>query len=254
MDLIYTNTEHVDEGVFKNYKLDLAFGSDENDFELTLDVSDHCCTPNALIYIEGTEYGGIIDGLGVVTSEDKLSYVGRTWHGILNSKVIAPQTVSGDAHQVVESLLNKLGLSDLFVVSQDSSAIVIENYQFEKHIFAYSGISKMLESVQAKLKFMFTDGHVVLSVLPVVDYSQDEQFDNDSVELDIEQRANFVNHLICIEKSENGQGAVTHLYKDVDGTISDTQTISGLREITDMYEGNSEDGTEKIRNKIRKYY
>lgn len=43
MDLIYTNVNREDVGVLKDYAFDLAFGSDENDFELTLDINQHCC-------------------------------------------------------------------------------------------------------------------------------------------------------------------------------------------------------------------
>jgi hypothetical protein len=43
MDLIYTNTRLEDVGVLKDYTFDLAFGSDENDFEVTIDSSKHCC-------------------------------------------------------------------------------------------------------------------------------------------------------------------------------------------------------------------
>ena len=34
MDLIYATDEKIDMGVMHNFTLDLAFGSDENDFEI----------------------------------------------------------------------------------------------------------------------------------------------------------------------------------------------------------------------------
>ena len=36
MDLIYTNQNREDIGVLQDFSLDLAFGSGENDFELTV--------------------------------------------------------------------------------------------------------------------------------------------------------------------------------------------------------------------------
>ena len=67
MDLIYTDENNNDLGVIKNYKLDLAYGKDENDFELEIDLQEHCAGINSRIYIQtsdngrviGSEYGGI---------------------------------------------------------------------------------------------------------------------------------------------------------------------------------------------------
>ncbi len=177
MDLIYTKTNRDDVGVLKDYTFDLAFGSDENDFELTLDVNNHCCEASCLVYIEGTEYGGIIDKIGIVTKDDKLTYKGRTWHGILVSKIIAPNadaaylTVSGEANEVIGSLIERIGLSDLFIASEVDSGLTISNYSFDRYVDAYTGFTKMLATVSGKLKFTFKNGKVILSALPIVDYS-----------------------------------------------------------------------------------
>ena len=144
MDLIYTDERRQDVGVLKDYTFDLAFGSDENDFELTLDAKNHCCTPDCLLYIENTEYGGIVDGLGVVTNDNNLSYKGRTWHGVLASKIIAPRTVSGEANEVLGALLEDLGLTNLFVASNEESGLMIESYledgaqSISEHIYGKS--------------------------------------------------------------------------------------------------------------------
>lgn len=260
MDLIYTNTAHEDAGVLKDYRLDLAFGSDENDFELTLDANDHCCGTNCLVYIEGTEYGGIIDAINIVTGEDKLTYKGRTWHGILASKVIEPDLgashliVSGEVNMVIRDILDRIGLSDLFTTLEVDSGMRVDEYQFDRYIDAYSGINKMLATVSGKLKFAFTTDKVIISALPIVDYSQDEQFSNDNVEMEIEKRDNTVNHLICLGKGELAQREVIHLYRDASGNISEKQAYFGLQEITAVFDyPNAEsttelmkDGTEKL--------
>lgn len=243
MDLIYTDITRKDVGVLKDYTFDLAFGSDENNFELVMDLNHHCCEADCLVYIENTEYGGIIDGLGVVTDSDQLTYVGRTWHGILASKVIEPQVVSGEANQVIGNLLATCGLSELFVASSAKSGLTV-NYTFDRHVDAYSGIKKMLESVNGKLKFSFVIDHVVVSALPAVDYSKDEQFDSDQVEMTIDKTFNAVNHLICIGKADSKEELPTvHLYKDNNGIFqqSETPTFTGLQEITELYEYSSED-------------
>lgn len=251
MDLIFTDTRRQDVGVLKDYTFDLAFGSDENDFELTMDVNNHCCEANCLVYIENTEYGGIIDGLSVVTSDDQLTYVGRTWHGILASKVIEPMTVSGEANQIIDALLEMMGLADLFITPHGGSGLMIESYHFTEYVNGYSGITQMLASVSGKLKFVFSDGMVTVSALPAVDYSQDEQFDSDQVEMVIDKTFNSVNHLICVGKEnpeKKEELPIVHLYKDTDGVFkpSEKPNITGLQEIIELYEYSSEDDLNKL--------
>lgn len=242
MDLIYTNKSREDVGVLKDYTFDLAFGSDENDFELTLDISSHCCEPSCFVYVEDTEYGGIIDKMNIVTKDNKLVYKGRTWHGILASKVITPNdgeaylTVSGEANEVIGSLLERIGLTELFEASKEHSGLTINKYSFDRYTDAYSGFSKMLTSVSGKLKFTFKANKVVISACPIVDYSQDEQFDNDQVEMNIEKTDNTVNHLICLGKGELTERQVVHLFVDGNGNISETQTFTGLQEVTGVYD------------------
>lgn len=259
MDLIYTDARREDVGVLQDFTLDLAFGSDENDFELTLDSNQHCCEPNSLVYIENTEYGGIIDRLGVVTKDNALTYSGRSWHGILALKVLEPNDgeshlkVSGEANKILNELIKRLGLSDLFVASADDSGLVIDNYSFDRYVDAYSGIRKMLEYVSAKLKFRFEDGLVVLSAVPIVDYSKDEQFDNDTVEMDIEKLTNTVNHLICLGKGEMEDRKVVHLYVDKDGNIGTTQHFFGTQELTLVYDyPNAEDEEKMVEDATKK--
>ena len=120
LNLIYMNTAKEDIGVMKDYTLDLAFGSDENNFECKIIDKQHCCKKNWYLYIEGTEYGGIIDDIAVNSAKGVVTYLGRTWHGILNSKVIEPflgddyLIVSGEANSVLAAMIEKGGLSSLF--------------------------------------------------------------------------------------------------------------------------------------------
>ena len=44
MDLIHEDSNHAMLGAIDRYELDLAFGRDENDFECTMAISDHCCS------------------------------------------------------------------------------------------------------------------------------------------------------------------------------------------------------------------
>lgn len=263
MDLIFTNSAHEDIGVLQDFTFDLAFGSDENDFELTVDKNTNRCDINSMIYIEGTEYGGIVDGVKAKTSDHMIVYNGRTWHGMLGTKIIEPDAgqshliVSGEANSVISSLIDRIGLSDLFVASDEDSGLVVNNYNMDRYIDAYSGITKMLDTVSGKLKMKFVDGKVIVAALPLVDYSQDEQFDNDSVELEVERTFNTINHLICLGKGELTERQVLHLYSDEDGNISETQTFFGVEERVASYEYSNAESEEDLKNsgieKLKEY-
>ena len=251
LDLIYMNANKEDIGVMKDYTLDLAFGSDENDFECKIVESQHCCEEDYFLYIEGTEYGGIIDSIGIDTDADEVTYYGRTWHGILNSKILEPDSgadylvLNGEANNVLATLINRMGLNSLFKAVSVSSGITITNYKMNRYISGYDGIKKMLKSVGAKLTLKFSNGFVELSAKPIVDYSQNEQFDTDLIALNIKKKGNVVNHVICLGKGDLKEREVIHIYADENGNISQNQVFTGLDEVTAVYENvNAADSAE----------
>jgi hypothetical protein len=258
MDLIYTNRSREDVGVLHNYEFDLAFGSDENNFECIVGRNDHHCVFGSYLYIEGTEYGGIIDSVESKGGTQEVVYCGRTWHGILNSKVLEPDSgedyliCNGEANAVIASLLDRMGLSGLFEASPEDSGLAISNYKMNRYISGYDGILKMLKAVDGKLRFCVQNGHVLLSVVPIVDYTQDE-LDSDIISLDVKQTANTVNHLICLGKGDLADRLVVHLYADEDGNISQTQTFSGIDEYVAVFDyPNAEDEEDLVANGIER--
>lgn len=259
MDLIFTNPNREDVGVLHNYEFDLAFGSDENNFECTVGKNDHCCAFGSYLYIEGTEYGGIVDSIKSANSAKEVIYSGRTWHGILNSKVLQPDsgqaylTVSGEVNAVIASLIARMGLSDLFEVSAEDSGLTVSSYKMNRYISGYEGILKMLKTVGGKLLFRVQKNcQVLLSVVPVVDYTQ-EELDSDLLDLDVKKTANTVNHLICLGTGELENRTVIHLYADENGNISQTQTFSGTDEYVAVFDyPNAEDETELLNSGIEK--
>lgn len=252
MDLIYTNAQRQDIGVLMDYEMDLAFGQDENSFECTIAQTAHCCEAGSHLYIDGTEYGGIIDAVQSKSDTKDVIYHGRTWQGILNSKVLEPDSgadylvCSGDANTVIATLLSRAGLSDLFSAAAKTSGLTIKSYKMDRYIPAYDGIRKMLASIGGKLIFTVHDGNVVLSAVPVVDYTQNEEFDSDLVEFDVKKTFNTVNHLICLGKGELADRTVIHLYADAEGNISTTKTQTGLDEITAIYDYSSVESAEEL--------
>ena len=252
MDLIYTNTELEDVGVIIDASMDVALGADENDFECGVAINKHCCKEGNYLYYDGTEYGGVIDKIKVDTKNKEVTYSGRTWHGILESKIICPNegeaylVVSGEANAVLGEIMERLELSSLFVASSEDSGIVIPSYKMNRYIDGYEGIKKMLKSVGAKLKLMFKNGKVRVSCERVIDYSQDEQFDASQIEFKVTKNYAPVNHCICLGKGELVDRQVIHLYADKNGNIGHIQSIYGLSENTVVYENTNAESLEEL--------
>ena len=117
--LVVTDANHVDSMMVEDYSLDCAWGKDENDFELTV---DKLIPQGAFVYLEESECGGIVDALRdqLERGDSTLTYSGRTWHGMLENKILAPDsgqdylTVSGNASTILGALLSRVSLTPLF--------------------------------------------------------------------------------------------------------------------------------------------
>jgi len=225
MDLIYADENKRDIGVLSAYEMDMAYGSSENDFSCTVDRGDHCCREKYYLYVEGEEYGGIIDKIGVSTGGEEIYYKGRTWHGILESKIIEPDAgsdylvLSGEANEVLQELIDRLDAGDIFEASTEDSEIEVLNYQMPRYCYGYTGMLKMLKDSEAKLKMRWHLGKVVLSAEPRDDYSQDEEFDTSQVDLRLEKDYRPKNHIVCMGQGDLKDRAVIHIFTDENGGI-----------------------------------
>lgn len=244
------NANQEDVGVLLRYDLDLSFGSNENNFECTVNKAEHCCEAGFYLYMDGTEYGGIIDAVKSDTATGDVTYSGRTWHGMLESKILAPDTgqdylvLNGEANTVLASLIQRVGLGSLFAASTAASGVTIKSYQMNRYIGAYSGIRKMLREANAKLCCTFAGGKVVLSAAPIVDYT--DGLDADIIDFSAKRVKGKVNHLICLGQGELSERTVVHLYADADGNISQEQTFSGVDEYAAVYDYSSAESAETL--------
>lgn len=224
MDLIYTDDTGKDIGIIDAYTLDLSYGDAENDFALKIDRTSHCCKEGCMIYVDGEEYGGIINKIKVNTKTDEITYSGPTWQGVLERKVLSPDAgqdyliVDGEANNVLQELINRLDLADLFTADTIDSGIQI-HYQFERYVTGYSGIRDMLKASGAKLKLLWSDKRVVVRAEYIHDYSQDEEFDTSQVDFEVSRNYSPVNHIIALGQGDLADRAVIHIFADENGGI-----------------------------------
>lgn len=251
--LIYTDANRIDQGVLGNATLDLEYGRDESDqtntFEVSIDRNSKIrLEDKALVYIEGTEYGGKITGIGTNTGEDVITYKGMTWHGLLNAHVLGPDSgqdylvLSGEAHTVIRSLIERMNLQDIFTAPMTSSGINI-NYQV-RYEYGYFAILAMLTASSAKLKMTYDNGMVVLSAEAIEDYSETNELDTTQIELEIDKDYLPVNHLVCLGEGELKNRIVLHFYADANGNVSTTQSLFGADENTLIYDYTNADSNE----------
>lgn len=272
MDLIYMTADKEDIGVLQEYELDLEIGG-ENDFECTLAAKAHCCHEGYFLYIEGTEYGGVIDSIQSDTGTKDVTYSGRTWHGILGSKIIIPLQgtdasksgvtlkttdskgaslinryliVSGDANDCIQYIIDRIGLSDMFAAPGTASGFTINQFQFNRYTDAYKGLQKMLASAGLKLHLEYRDGKVIVSAQDRYDYAEDDSFDSDMLDFRVAKNYKTVNHLICLGSGELEKRMVIHLYADTEGNISQTQTQFGFDEYCAVYDFSAVESEEEL--------
>lgn len=237
-----------------SFELDMVIGHDRQDFTACFEPIDGI-QGGSLVYIDGTEYGGVIDDVTTDTESGLVEYHGRTWDGVLACKRIMPpddsayRTVMGEANAALASLVTLLGIGDVFAASTEDSGITVD-YQFARFCDAYSGIYGMLESAGAKLKVRREGGKTVMSA----EHAQaiTDEADSDLIDFTLTKTNRTVNHLVCAGEGEGTERVVIHLYADAAGNVSQTQTLFGIDEITDFYDYNNADATELLEEGTKK--
>lgn len=243
VDLICADENGVPFHAVSDCVFDCAWGSGENDFELTL--YDGTVLPNrGLVYVDGTEVGGIVDHMKDELSDgvSVVTYSGRSWHGMLAGKVLQPDSgqdylkVSGPVNQVLSNLLARIGLSGMFKVRADSTK-TIPTFQFDRYCTAYDGIRRMLAANDLKLMFQEVDGTVWMYAKPIVDHN--DTVDSDLVDFSITKDYRRTNHMIGLGKGDLRNRLVVHYYADGSGKVSNTRTFDGRDEIAAVYDYSS---------------
>lgn len=254
MVLVVHDPERGDLRELLDFELDLAFGSDENAFELTC-AEGLAPAEGQVVFVDATEYGGVVDKTLYDAGRDATGTVtckGRTWHGILAGKRLLPDSgsgylsVSGKAGDVLASLIARMGLSGLFSASPDDTAV---SYTFERFCDGYSGLKAMAKANGRKVAMRRKGGKVELSLPPAVDYVS--KVDSDLLDFTLTSVHRCVNHLVCAGTGELEERAVVHFYADAAGNVSHTQTLFGVDEIAALYDYSNAD-EEKLEEEGRK--
>ena len=228
--------------LFREY--DFEIGDDENSFLITCNRAEwESMEEGARLYIPGTEYGGLFQRLETDTQRKTIAVGGFTWRGMLQNKIIQPPsgqdyaTDSGELNAIIKARV-EAAFPGLFTGSSESTGVTT-TFQYNRYVTLYDGLKAMLKKKGYKMAISYSQTlkKVVVEAVPIVDYSNRIEYSSDmNANYFMTKEAMGVNHLICLGQGELKNRTVVHLYVDGSGNISQTQTFTGVSEITAVYD------------------
>lgn len=204
----------------------------ENTFSIT--VPDAVWAENPiqeghLIYIDGTEWGGVVERIAHSTQDAAITIEGATWRGMLMRKVIEPPEGEGylegtlEANDLLALVIGTI-FGDLVEVSTDDTGVNIA------YKYRYAALGPALEAdfeengLSIGLTYSASDAallvyaRTVTDSSPTIDLSQDYDIDMQS-----EQGAVAgYNHVVALGAGELANRDVLHVYRLDDGTTTQT--------------------------------
>lgn len=248
-DVIIADSKLTPHASISQVTLDWACGTDENDFELTIDDPDAPEIERGwYFWLDGSDVGGrIIDRRVTVSGGvSTATWIGQSWTGMLAAKILQPDanqdylTVSGKLPDILKNLLKRIGLDSVFTVDS-SDASTLSNWMFRnpRYVDAYTGFRNLLASCGRRLDFQAKDNRVLLGITPVGII--DNTIDSDLVDFKAETNRRAVNHLIGLGSQELKNRLVVDYFADATGVVSQTQTLVGADEVCATYDYSNAD-------------
>ena len=238
-------------------RYDFEVGKSDNSFEVTILRDEYKEIPEgARIYIPNTEYGGIVRRLKTNTAQDIICPGGYTWRGMLEKKIICPPsgqdyaTDSGELNAIIKARV-EAAFPGLFVGVDVSTGVTVNSFQYDRYCTLEAGLTKLLKACGYRLNISYSQPlkAVVVSAVPIVDYSQSIELSSDMrTDYTMQTQKDGVNHLICLGKGELRNRTVYHLYVDTQGRISTTQTQFGVDEIVEVFDYSGGELTDLIQS------
>lgn len=276
MDLMFirhdAEGELIDAGYLTRYDAAFDITTDleylTNEFELTTALPN--CAEDLLwsengnstmIFVEGTEFGGIITGSETNLDANEIKYSGWTWRGMLQNYIIEPPagqaylTVSGNLADIISAL----PMPSFIEVAPTTYST--QSYQFNRYVTTYKGVTQLLASVDPQLRLSLSfesdmdSGTVTLEIIEARDLRNLIELSQDygQIDLQITYDSSTPRHLICLGSGELQEREVIHLYADADWNISQTPILNAYPTETYDYSSSEDllkDGTKHFEELI----
>lgn len=125
--------------------------------------------------------------------------------------------------------------------------------KYGRYISVYQGIYSLCGIYGYVPNFKYENGKVNISIATTVNYADQTEYIQEDMNFDITKYSGNVNHLVCLGKGELTERVVIDLYCDSNGNISQTQTFSGVDEITAVYENTSDEADQLLQDGINHF-
>ena len=248
MDIVRADSNRTELGFLNKIKIDIDVGVD-NDFEIQTAIANNCLNVGDYFYIEGSEYGGVVRDITVDTTNNLIKYMGTTFRGLLEERIIEPlsgqayRTVSGNSASIISQLLAECDLDYIFV-ADSSASVSITSFQFDRYCTVLEGLNKMLKSVDHRLSISYQEGVCYLGAVAIVDHSDSMEFSEDGNVTFVITKKTPPTHMLCLGGGELEVRTVVNLYLQADGSIGTTEHYTGKDKITYLYDFVSSDDLE----------
>ena len=149
VDVIWADRFGREKGYVGKVAGDFTIGT-ENTFALKVESSVGI-SQDCYLMIDGTEYGGIVDGVEIDTSADYVTVSGRTFGTVCSpaasscpTRASFHYTVSGDLNAVLGELAQRLGLWERMAADESASGISVSNWKFSASIVQQGRLRRAL--------------------------------------------------------------------------------------------------------------
>lgn len=234
-------------------EMDFEIGTDKSDMQLVVEpkVIEH----GDFVVCYGTGYGAVMEESVIRSDTHTETWYGYGFRKLLDQIIIEPdqgqdyRVVSGDPNAILRSLLStKLG--GFFSIPDTDAGAQVKAYQFARYCTALTGLTAMLDTISYKLSIVIEEPFkVVLSAVPVVRYTPESDFSEDtaSVTISIDEDGRGINHLICLGKGDLKDRQVIHLYAWPDGSAKTEAYYTGFKERTATYDYSSVESLDELK-------
>lgn len=241
-DIIATDDALVEVGTLRGASLDLVLG-DTNDFQLEF---GRPIPRGSIVFVEGTELAGVIDDVETVSTSRVVTHTGRTWPGILDTRVVRPPSgsdyyeFSGDANEVIAALVDDCDLGGIFSTPDKMSGIRLTG-KAARYASLWEVLLSATSAVGARPSCSWDGTRLRLTAVRsrVVEVDAASE-----AAVRIRHGGRPVNHLVCLGGGELSNRVVIDLYADEDGNVSTMQSIFGPGVVEEVYDYSSADDVE----------
>lgn len=237
--LIIANPDLSPRWATKDYSLDLAWGSSENNYTLTGSFSE-LLQQGWWWYFDNSPYAGRIDSIrpNVVNGDSTITYAGRTVSGLFEDKVLSPDTgkdyvtVEATQYEISKELIRRANLTEVIQPLDTGNSSIIQ-YQFDRYGQMWDRILQLCTAKQLRPVVQCVNNRIYFGL------NQQQTLTNtlDSNLFDFKIESNLpYNHIVGAGQGDLDKRIITHLYADKQGNISKIPTFTGVEERTYYYD------------------